>query len=298
VPDQVRPLARRGTRFVGSVKSPALVEQSAAASWPERSRRPRLARGATAERSALERAVAAIVIAILIGDRAGLDDDMERSCRRQELPRDRDLAATSRSSPVAAWRAKVARISRLAPALAALLRWRAGLSAVDPPDEGPRWRSPLVARAGDHRTPPMNALAAGRLILCVRRSPSSIPAALTGATTASWSAAGALRRAHRAWWVRVRRRSCSPARPSSPCRIAAYAFLARHVRGPLLNFLAIPLMTLRRWRARRCCSPFAATLAAGAGYLAHLGAWGLVASARWVDLAPWLTWRVPAPAVR
>ena len=84
VPDGRLALARRGTTLVGSAKSAALVETVARGAWYEEA--------AAGARSAARRAVmrhvgrwsrrsAAIVVAILIGDRAGLDEDVERRLR-------------------------------------------------------------------------------------------------------------------------------------------------------------------------------------------------------------------------
>ncbi len=81
VPDEERGLARRGTVLVGSVKSGALVEvvragsATAETAWQIRSfSRRAIARsvGRWSPRSA------AIVTAIVIGDRAGLDDELQR----------------------------------------------------------------------------------------------------------------------------------------------------------------------------------------------------------------------------
>ena len=81
MPDEERALARRGTTLVGSVKSGALVEVVSTgtvvseAAWRVRSfARRAIARsvGRWSPRSA------AIVTAIVIGDRAGLDDELQR----------------------------------------------------------------------------------------------------------------------------------------------------------------------------------------------------------------------------
>jgi competence protein ComEC len=80
-PDEERALARRGISLVGIVKSGALVELVAHGHW--------FAEAGGVVRAAVRRAVhagvgrwspasAAIVTAILIGDRTGLDDEVER----------------------------------------------------------------------------------------------------------------------------------------------------------------------------------------------------------------------------
>jgi hypothetical protein len=102
VPDHERALARRGTTLVGTVKSGALVDVVRHGAWFDE------AMGAVRAfaRGAIARAVgrwspesAAIVAAIVIGDRAGLGDDVQR--RLQEAGTYHVIAisaATSRSS--------------------------------------------------------------------------------------------------------------------------------------------------------------------------------------------------------
>ena len=81
VPDHERALARRGTTLVGTVKSGALVEVLQRGGW--------VAEAMSGARAFARRAIAdgvgrwsaqsgAIVAAIVIGDRAGLDNDVQR----------------------------------------------------------------------------------------------------------------------------------------------------------------------------------------------------------------------------
>jgi len=68
--------------------------------------------------------------------------------------------------------------------------------------------------------------------------------------------------------------------------------------GLLLNFVAIPLMAVVQ-TAGMAVVPLAALMpsaAAVAGWVAHIGAVGLVRSADLVELAPWLTWRIVPPS--
>ena len=81
VADSERALAARGTTLVGTVKSGALVELLANGSWGDEA----AASARAVARRAIAQAVgplsarsAAIVAAIVIGDRAGLDDAVER----------------------------------------------------------------------------------------------------------------------------------------------------------------------------------------------------------------------------
>ena len=80
VPDAERALARRGTILVGSVKSGALVEVIAKGGWLSEcaaSARAFARRALGAAVGRWSRRSAAIVTAVLIGDRAGLDDAVE-----------------------------------------------------------------------------------------------------------------------------------------------------------------------------------------------------------------------------
>src|SRR5206468_5886505 len=81
VPDQERALARRGTTLVGTAKSAALVDLVARADW--------FTEAISAVRAFARRAIragvggwssqsGAIVAAIVIGDRAGLETDVQR----------------------------------------------------------------------------------------------------------------------------------------------------------------------------------------------------------------------------
>ena len=67
--------------------------------------------------------------------------------------------------------------------------------------------------------------------------------------------------------------------------------------GLILNFAAMPLMALAQVAGMAVLPLFVVSgpVAAGAGWLAHIGAEGLVRSAGLVEWAPALTWRVPAP---
>ena len=79
--------------------------------------------------------------------------------------------------------------------------------------------------------------------------------------------------------------------------VGALVFSRVTFAGLALNFLAIPLMGVAQI-AGMALVPLALVsrpLAAGAGYVAHLGALGLVWSAELVRFAPSVTYRVAAP---
>src|SRR3989441_1089350 len=239
VPDHERALARRGTTLVGTVKSGALVEVLARGSWLDET----MASVRAFSRHAISGAVgrwspqsAAIVTAIVIGDRAGLDDDVQR--RLQEAGTYHVIAISGGNIAILAGlllgafrRAGLLGRTAMLSAIAALVAYAllvGGGASVD--------RATLMAvvyfgaRAFDQRSPPLNALA--------------VVAALIVA--------------------------------ADPLAIADPAFL--------LTFgatLAIALVST--------------TLAAGAGWLAHAGAAGLVWSAELVRFASVLTYRVAPP---
>ena len=80
--------------------------------------------------------------------------------------------------------------------------------------------------------------------------------------------------------------------------VGALVFSRVTFAGLALNFLAIPLMAVAQV-AGMAVVPLALCLerlAAAAGWMAHVGAGGLVWSADLVRFAPALTWRVAPPA--
>ncbi|HEX7779954.1 MAG TPA: ComEC/Rec2 family competence protein, partial [Vicinamibacterales bacterium] len=166
--DQERALARRGITLVGSIKSATLVEVVAPGPWWEEGAAEVRAR----IRTALSRHVrtrgeqsAAIATAILIGDRAGIDPDVER--RLQEAGTYHVIAISGGNIAILAglqlailawlgvrgWRASIATLSVLV-AYAAIASGGASVA-----------RATVMAcvylgvRAIDHRTAPGNALA-------------------------------------------------------------------------------------------------------------------------------------------
>ena len=81
--------------------------------------------------------------------------------------------------------------------------------------------------------------------------------------------------------------------------IGAAVFARVSLAGLVLNFVAIPLMTVTQLAGMAALplAVFHPSLANVAGYVAHLAATGLVESTRLLDVCPWLVFRVPAPAV-
>lgn len=79
--------------------------------------------------------------------------------------------------------------------------------------------------------------------------------------------------------------------------VAASMFMRVSVAGLLLNFAAIPAMTLAQVAGMALCAIAAWWPGAGAplAMLAHLATASLTGSAALVDVLPWLSWRVPPP---
>jgi len=79
--------------------------------------------------------------------------------------------------------------------------------------------------------------------------------------------------------------------------VSAHVFSRVTAAGLLLNFAAIPLMSAVQAGGMVLVAAHGLVpgAAAAVGWLTHLAAWGLVESARIVDVMPWAVARVPAP---
>jgi competence protein ComEC len=312
VADEERALARRGTTLVGSVKSGVLVDLVANGGG--------LSETAGEIRAFVRRAIAsavgrwsarsaAIVTAIVIGDRAGLDDGLER--RLQEAGTYHVIAISGGNIAILAGLTLVG--FRMAGVLGrtAMLTAIAGLVAYCSIIGGSASvnRATLMAivyfaaRAMDLRGPPVNALAlvAGLLVAMQPLAVADPGFLLTFGATAAIILVVPLVP------VRALPRLAAPfatmlaatvAAETALLPIAAFIFSRITVAGLALNFAAIPLMAVVQI-AGMAVLPVAAIspqLAAALGWIAHLGAEGLVRSADLVEVAPMLTWRVPPPS--
>src|SRR5256885_5671037 len=176
VPDHERALARRGTTLVGTVKSGALVDITAPGSVFDEA----MSAARAVSRRAIADAVgrwsaesAAIVAAIVIGDRAGLDADVQR--RLQEAGTYHVIAISGGNIAIlaglliggfrfAGWLGRTAMIASVA-ALLAYAQFVGNGASVD--------RATVMAvvyfgaRAIDHRSRPLNALAVTAALLVV-----------------------------------------------------------------------------------------------------------------------------------
>ena len=313
VPDHEQALARRGTTLVGTVKSGALVEVLARGSP--------FSEAMAAIRGFARRAIAdsvgrwnarsgAIVAAIVIGDRAGLDPIVQR--RLQEAGTYHVIAISGGNIAilaglligafkVAGWFGRTAMIS----AIALLVAYgvlvgggasvnRATLMAV----------VSLTARAFDQRSPPLNALFVVAAVLVafdplVVSDPAFV---LTFAATFAILLVMpfvARRRLPRWLAPSASMLAASLATEALVFPVGAYVFSRITFAGLALNFLAIPLMALAQI-AGMAVVPIALasqTLAALVGWTAHVGAAGLVWSADLVRFVPAVSYRIAPPPV-
>jgi competence protein ComEC len=303
----------RPVDFVGTVKSGTLVDAAPAAAWQEAAAAVRRYVRAVASRwlEPLDPQTAAVVTAILIGDRAGLD---EKVIRRLQVAGTFHVIAISGGN--------VAMLTALC-----LFLCRAVVRG----DRGPVLLTLGVVVSygvvvGDDASVTRAVVAASlylglRLIGLVPRAINVL--AMTGVLcvladplvvvdVGAWLSFGAT-----FGLITVLPRLLPPAGTHRPsiwrlCRglflataaaeivilpITASVFMRVGVAGLLLNFVAIPAMTLIQLSGLLLCAvawwwPGAASVVA---LTAHGATGALVGSASVVDLAPWLAWRVPPP---
>ena len=312
VPDLPLSLARRGTALVGSVKSAALVQVLGRGSWLEEeaaSARLRIRQLVAASVGSWDRTTAAIVTAILIGDRAGLDDRVER-----------DLQAAGTYHVIAISGGNIAILAGclLTTCRVLLVPWRAGLALTilvliayaelaGGGSSVARATTMAVvylgARLIDQRTSPASALAfAAALILAANPLELVDPAFLLtfGATIAIvigvpvFTAAVPGPRALRPIMALL---AASAAAEVALLPLGPLFFSRVTLAGLLFNFAAVPLMCIVQIGGMAAVATAAAapSLAHWAGWVPHEAARALVSSAALVHVMPWLTWRVPAP---
>jgi competence protein ComEC len=311
VADLERALARRGTTLVGSVKSGALVEVLARGSPIGEA----AASVRAFARTAIAHAVgpwsgrsAAIVTAIVIGDRTGLDQEVQR--RLQDAGTYHVIAisggniAILAAAMLAAFRI-VGFLGRGAMVCAAVGMGAYGYvvgggASVD--------RATLMAmiyfagRAFDLRGPPLNTLAlvAGILVIVDPLAVSDPAFLLTfGATTAILLVMPlvVVQQTHRLFVPAITVFAATAAAEAALMPVAAAFFSRVTFAGLLLNFVALPLMAMAQIAGMTVLPLFAlsATAASAAGWVAHIGAEGLIRSADLVEWTPAVAWRVAAP---
>jgi competence protein ComEC len=337
LPDQERVLARRGTSLVGTIKSAALVQVVTRGRWwEELAAGVRHGTRTAIARHVLPHSpqAAAIATAILIGDRAGLSRDTEQ--RLQQAGTYHVIAISGGNIAILAavllggmavmgWRGRVATMVVIAGLASYGLIAAGGASVL---------RATLMAvlylavRLLDHRTAPSHAIGLSATVIVLFDPLQIVDVGFWftfGATIALVSAAGSpgtfltsvgptVVRAHNPLatsgttaLARLSRRAAlslwlvlagTIAVELALAPIAAFVFQRVTVAGLVLNFAALPAMTVVQLGAFGVVAADLLglqSLGGTLGVVVHAAAVVLVDSARLLDLAPWLTWRVPPP---
>jgi competence protein ComEC len=311
--DQERAMARRGVSLVGTIKSAVLVEVIAPGRWwEEAAAAVRLATRSAMTAHVLPRSApaAAIATALLIGDRAAIDEDTER--RLQEAGTYHVIAISGGNIAILAglcltilgWlraRGRVAALVTIGVLGCYALIASGGASVA---------RATLMAalylavRLIDQRTAAANAIAlsGAALLLANPLTLFDVGFWLTfGATSAILAGASRVEMPRPRWrMVIVALLLSSVCAELAVAPVSASVFQRVTVAGLLLNFAAIPCMTVVQLAAMLLVSVHtvgAATLASWAGSAVVIGTRGLTDSTRLLDYTPWLTWRVPPPSL-
>jgi len=305
VPDERRALLRRGIALVGSVKSAALIEVIGGGSLVDEWSSAMRAAARTAIASSIGRwsaRSAGVAAAIVIGDRTGLAAEDER--RLQEAGTYHVIAISGGNIAILTLLLLGAlRHLRASPRVAAavaicLLLFYGRVTGASASVERAIAAAVLVlaGRVIDQRGSPLNVLAVAA-ILGVATAPLAVfdPGFILsfGATLAiligvprlaPLKPGGRRRSAVRALFAAT----LSAEIALTP--ISAALFSRVTAAGLVLNFLAIPLMTVIQAGALAGLAlwPIAPDLSAHAGYVVHLAARGLIESAQLVDVVPWM----------
>jgi len=257
---------------------------------------------------------AAIVDAVLIGDRSGLPDDIRS--RLQVAGTYHVVAISGGNIAIFAAMMIVAFVpfgiaGRPAAALTLIGLVAYALVVTSSPSV---WRATvvavvyLVARLFDHRTAPWQAcaLAGGLLTVGEPLDVRNAGFLLTfGATAALLMAVGRVtirgdngmgikRRPWAAWLGASIGASAAVEIVLLP--VMAETFSRVTAAGLVLNIVAVPAMATVQIAGLLVVLAPAASLGTAAGWIAHLAAMAILDSARLVDVAPWLAIRVPPPS--
>ena len=322
VGDERRELALHGTVLTGSVKSAALVEILARGNWIDEraaSARAWTRRVIARHVGQFDRRSAAVAAAILIGDRTGLSVEDER--RLQQAGTYHVIAISGGNiailTTILVLGGRLVHVPYRAGALACILillfygQVAGGAASVGRAITAATVF--LIALIVDRRGAPVNVLSVAALLAIAARPATTVD----GGFLLSFGATAGIILGTRSlmWWTpsqggRLLRRGArafaagaAGLAAATVCAEIALAPIAASVfsritfAGLVLNFAAIPLMTVvqcgsiallaaSEWR------PAATVL----GQFVHWNAWALVESATLVDLAPWVSRDVPPPA--
>jgi len=313
VPDMRLALARRETVLVGSVKSGTLVELVARGPWiRERAAaaRQHVRRLVAASVGAWDAGTAGIVTAILVGDRAGLDERTER---------DLQAAGTYHVIAISGGNIAILGACLLVACRLVLVPWRAGLAAVvvalvayaEVAGGGSSVVRAttmavtyLAGRLVDQRASAGSALAIAAAVILAASPLALLDAGFLltfGATIAI--VIGVPRVVASVGGPRIVRPAVGLFAASAAAEVALLPlgplFFSRlTLAGLVFNFAAVPLMSVVQIGGMTAVgvAAVAPSLAHWAGWVPHEAARALVASAALVHLVPWAAWRVPSPA--
>jgi competence protein ComEC len=315
VPDFERDAALDGISVLGTVKSGLLIDvvHRATAIGELAADVRALVRRTVADRVAPYSALsAAIVDAVLIGDRSGLPDDIRS--RLQIAGTYHVIAISGGNIAILAAVIIVAFVpfgiaGRPAAALTLACLVAYALIVTSGPSV---WRATvvavvyLVARLLDHRTAPWQACAVAAALLAVGE-PLDVRNAgflLTFGATAALLVAVGRGQPHSgdgrhgrrwiSWLVASIRASAAVEIVLLP--VMAVTFSRVTAAGLVLNIVAVPAMAVVQISGLVVVLAPIEALGAAAGWVAHLGAAAILESARLVDIASWLAIRVPAPS--
>lgn len=320
VPDQEARVALRGTRLFGSIKSAVLVEVvERGARWREAAAgiRAHVRRSVEAAIGARDRQAAAIVIAVLIGDRAGLAADVEARLQRAGTFHVIAISGGNIAILVGAmlWllrRLGLAPRSQAALALLGIVGYALVVSAGSSVARATLAASLyLVARTLDHRAAVWTivAVTAGAIVLLRPLFILDAGFWLTFMASIAILEQASTIAARLARLCRVPI-DCGVAAPASVTLLAAtiaaegclapitaFVFSQVTAAGLVLNFAAVPLMTVVQMAglALVFLALVHPALAAPPALVAALAARGITESARVVDWAGWSAPRVPPP---
>ena len=327
VPSDRARLARQGVILVGSSKSAALVSiraKGSAVAEAAASLRAWVRAGTADAVGRWSPPSAGVVTAILIGDRTGLAQDDER--RLQEAGTYHVIAISGGNiallTALLVALGRTARLPARPTALAsigvlAFYGYAAGLapSVLRATVAGMIY---LAARAADHRGAALNAIGVAAAFACVTAPLSVLDPGFVLSFGATFAIIVAVRRLSPSRVARKDRPRSRMKRAVTAVVFAAQALGAATIcaeialapasaflfgrvslAGLLLNFAAIPLMSIIQIAGLVAVFlvPLSSSLAGMAGWIAHVCTLGLLRSAALVDVAPWLVIDVPPPAL-
>ena len=316
VPDFERDAALDGISLLGTVKSGLLVDVVRRATVigelaaDVRAYVRRVVDGRIGPHSALS---AAIVNAVLIGDRSGLPDDVRS--RLQIAGTYHVIAISGGNIAILAAVIIVAFVPvGLAGRPAAALTLVCLVAYAFVVTSGPSvWRATLVAvvyliaRLLDHRAAPWQACGVAGALLAVGEpldvrnagflltfgATAALLVAIGGGWTRGDSRGGVKRRL---WMWLGASIGASAAVEIVLLPVMAETFSRVTAAGLVLNIVAVPAMAIVQVAGLVVVLVPIESLSAAAGWMAHLGAMAILDSARLVDIAPWLASRVPPPS--